>query len=90
MIELKLVSKMPFSSTQLVCHYNKECPAETFIHSDKPTELLGQYHTFLMDASVSRLPLSLFSPIYRHDPLHETRIPPAPVDHTDPRRPVSK
>ena len=31
----------------------KECPAETFIHSDKPTELLGQYHTFLMDASVS-------------------------------------
>jgi hypothetical protein len=27
--------------------------AETFIHSDKPTELLGQYHTFLMDASVS-------------------------------------
>jgi hypothetical protein len=48
----------------------KECPAETFIHSEKPTELLGQYHTFLMDASVSargvfffffsrRFPLSL-------------------------------
>ena len=31
----------------------KECPAEAFIHSDKPTELLGQYHVFLIDASVS-------------------------------------
>ena len=30
----------------------KECAAESFIHSDKPTELLGQFHTFLMDASV--------------------------------------
>ena len=43
----------------------KECPAENFILSDKPTELLGVYHCFLMDASVrpeSRappLPLSL-------------------------------
>ena len=43
----------------------KECPAENFILSDKPTELLGAYHCFLMDASVrpeSRappLPLSL-------------------------------
>ena len=30
----------------------KECPAENFILSDKPTELLGLYHCFLMDASV--------------------------------------
>ena len=30
----------------------KECPAETFILCDKPAELLGQYHTFLLDASV--------------------------------------
>jgi len=29
----------------------KECPAENFILSDKPTELLGLYHCFLMDAS---------------------------------------
>lgn len=31
----------------------KECPAETFVHSDKPAELLGQYHAFILDASVS-------------------------------------
>jgi hypothetical protein len=34
----------------------KECPAETFVHSDKPAELLGQYHAFLLDASVSDIP----------------------------------
>jgi AdoMet-dependent rRNA methyltransferase SPB1 len=34
----------------------KECPAETFILCDKPAELLGQYHTFLLDASVRRDP----------------------------------
>lgn len=33
----------------------KETPAETFILGDKPAELLGQYHTFLLDASVSFL-----------------------------------
>ena len=36
----------------------KECPAETFILCDKPAELLGQYHTFLLDASVRRDPRS--------------------------------
>ena len=30
----------------------KECPAETFVLCDKPAELLGQYHAFLLDASV--------------------------------------
>ena len=32
---------------------SQECPAETFVHSDKPAELLGQYHAFILDASVS-------------------------------------
>ena len=59
----------------------KECPAETFVHSDKPAELLGQYHAFILDASVSHRTRSIPAfrlarpdpgPVYAH-----RRAPPA-------------
>ena len=32
----------------------KECPAENFVLSEKPAEMLGQFHAFLLDAKVRR------------------------------------
>jgi hypothetical protein len=66
-VELKLrTSVSPWYEDGVTVLY-KECPAETFILAEKPTELLGQYHTFIMDASVSHASTSLFArsvPVY--------------------------
>lgn len=57
----------------------KECPAETFVHSDKPAELLGLYHAFILDASVSHRTRSI-PPVPSRPARSRSRLRPPPRD----------